>query len=213
MLFQKNMSYSKIKILSFDTETLGLEDPNNSTNQIIEFAIVPATIIIDDMQVVELGLYDNVYHKFIKCPSFEELSPNLSQWVIDHNEDLIRKAHSDGISDEVFKLDLATYLEEIKLDFFEGGDLLYLGKSMQSLDAPIMTKHLGWDFMNKWGLNRKKVDVQDVARFLIQQGKLPLETASSRALVEYFNIKEDVNHTAIDDSIDMLKIYSKLLTY
>lgn len=207
------MSYRKIKILSFDTETLGLEDPNDSVNQIVEFGVVPATIIINNTQEVELEISDNIYHKFIKCPSFEDLKTILNPWVIENNEDLIRKANLGGISDDIFKLDLESYLEDVKIGYFEGDDLLYLGKSMQSLDAPIMTKHLGWEFMNKWQFNRKKVDVQDIARFLIQQGKLPLESASSKALVDFFGIKEDVNHTAIDDSIDMLKIYSKLLKY
>lgn len=74
-----------------------------------------------------------------------------------------------------------------------------------------MTKHLGWEFMDKWSFNRKKIDVQDVARFLVHQGKLPLDSVSSKSLVSYFNIKNDVNHTVIDDSIDMLKIYVELL--
>lgn len=207
------MSYKKINILSFDTETLGLDDPNFSVNQIIEFGLVPATIIIDKYQGVELEIHDNHFHRFIKCPSFDTLKPELDPWVIEHNKGLIDSAHENGIPDVDFILELGDYLTNIKSELFEGGDLLYIGKSMQSLDAPIMTKHLGWGFMSKWGFNRKKVDVQDVARFLIHQGKLPLESASSRALVEFFGIKEDVNHTAIDDSVDMLKIYSELLKY
>ena len=207
------MSYKKINILSFDTETLGLDDPNFSINQIIEFGVVPATIIIDEYQGVELEIHNNHFHKFIKCPSFDTLKPELAPWVIEHNKGLIDTAHENGIDDVDFVLELGDYLTNIKSELFGGEDLLYIGKSMQSLDAPIMTKHLGWDFMNKWGFNRKKVDVQDVARFLIHQGKLPLESASSRALVEFFGIKEDVNHTAIDDSVDMLKIYAELLKY
>jgi DNA polymerase-3 subunit epsilon len=208
------MGYRKVKILSFDTETLGLENPFDSVNQIIEFGVVPATIIIDDYQGVELEVdYVNSFHSLIKCPSFEELEPKLSQWVIDHNEYLIRKANLTGISDDSFLYELSVYFSDMKRTHFDGEDLLFLGKSMQSLDAPIMTKHLGWSFMERWGLNRKKVDVQDVARFLIQQGKLPLESASSKTLVEYFGIKNDVNHTAIEDSIDMLKIYAELLKY
>ena len=207
------MSYKKINILSFDTETLGLDDPNFSINQIIEFGVVPATIIIDEYQGVELEIHNNHFHKFIKCPSFDTLKPELAPWVIEHNKGLIDTAHENGIDDVDFVLELGDYLTNIKSELFGGEDLLYIGKSMQSLDAPIMTKHLGWKFMNDWGFNRNKVDVQDVARFLIHQGKLPLESASSRALVEFFGIKEDVNHTAIDDSVDMLKIYAELLKY
>ena len=208
------MSYKKINILSFDTETLGLDDPNFSVNQIIEFGVVPATIIIDEYQGVELEIHDNHFHRFIKCPSFDTLKPELVPWVIEHNKGLIDTAHEIGIDDVDFVLELGDYLTKMKAELFEEGeDLLFLGKSMQSLDAPIMTKHLGWKFMEKWGVHRNKVDVQDVARFLIHQGKLPLESASSRALVEFFGIKEDVNHTAIDDSVDMLKIYAELLKY
>jgi DNA polymerase-3 subunit epsilon len=207
------MSYKKINILSFDTETLGLDDPNFSVNQIIEFGVVPATIIIDDYQGVELEIHDNQFHRFIHCPSFETLKPELAPWVIEHNKGLIDTAHESGIANVDFIEELGDYLIEMKAEFFEGEDLLYLGKSMQSLDAPIMTKHLGWKFMEKWGVHRKKVDVQDVARFLIHQGKLPLKSASSKSLVDFFNIKDDVNHTAIDDSIDMLKIYAELLKY
>ena len=37
-------------------------------------------------------------HTYIKCPDFNSLKPNLDQWVIDHNETLINKAHESGLS-------------------------------------------------------------------------------------------------------------------
>lgn len=200
----------RINILSFDTETLGLEDPLNSMNQIIEFAIVPATIIIDDSGV-QLVIIPQIFEFKLACPTFEQLECDLSDWVKEHNKTIIDDANMNGFPEDVFKYALEKYLIDIKQKLFGGEDLLFLGKSMQSLDAPLLHKHLGWDFIQKWGFNRYKVDVQDIARFLIQQGKLPLESASSKSLVEYFNIKNDVNHTAVEDSIDMLKIYVELL--
>lgn len=202
----------KIKILSYDTETLGLEDPFNSVNQIVEFAIVAATITIDNDKV-DLEIFPTRFHRTIKSPSFETLKPNLTPWVIEHNKSLIDESYLKGISDEEFRDDLDDYLTYVSLDLFDTEPILYLGKSMQSLDAPLLHKHLGWDFIQRWSINRNKVDIQDVARFLIQQGKLPLKSASSKSLVEFFGMKEDVNHTAIEDSIDMLKIYCELLKY
>lgn len=200
------MSY-KINILSLDTETLGLEDPNNSINQIIEFGIVPAIITIDESITLETF---EPYHTFIKCPCFDDIKDDLSEWVRDNNKELINDAYTKGISDDEFKNSLSSFLKYTK-KLFNSDTIIYLGKSMQSLDSPIMTKHLGWEFMDKWSFNRKKIDVQDVARFLVHQGKLPLDSVSSKSLVSYFNIKNDVNHTVIDDSIDMLKIYVELL--
>ncbi len=203
----------RINILSFDTETLGLDDPFDSINQIIEFAIVPATIVIDDDGGVELIIHPETFEFKLACPTYEQLEPKLTEWVKNHNKSLIEDANLNGFPEDVFRTLLDAYLVDIKEKLFDGGDLLFLGKSMQSLDAPLIHKHLGWDFIQKWGINRYKVDVQDIARFLIQQGKLPLKSSSSRALVEFFGIKEDVNHTAVEDSIDMLKIYTELLKY
>jgi len=202
----------KIKILSYDTETLGLEDPFNSVNQIIEFAMVAATVTIDKDDI-NLEIFPTTFRRVIKCPSFDVLKPNLTPWVMEHNKTLIDEAHLKGISDEDFKDDLDDYLTYVTIDLFDTEPILYLGKSMQSLDAPLLHKHLGWDFIQRWKINRNKIDIQDITRFLIQQDKLPIKSASSKSLVEFFGIKDDVNHTAIEDSIDMLKIYCKLLKY
>ena len=77
-----------MKYLSFDIEATGLEE----NAHIIEFGMVPFD--------TETGTIDHslAKHFFIKCPSYEELEPNLNEWVKKHNKELIQTAHSTGIS-------------------------------------------------------------------------------------------------------------------
>ena len=41
-------------------------------------------------------------------------------------------------------------------------------------------------------------------------GQLPEGTTSSKELMNYFGMGDDVAHTALSDCVDMLKIYFKL---
>ena len=87
--------------LSIDIEATGL----NENDYIIEFALVP-------FSVKDNKIYNDLcFHRYLKCPSFEILEPNLNDWVVDHNENLIRKASAEGITTLAFKKDLQDFLE------------------------------------------------------------------------------------------------------
>ena len=58
---------------------------------------------------------------------------------------------------------------------------------------------------------RSTIDISDVSRYEVQKGNLPEGVTSSKKLMQHFEMGEDVNHTALSDCIDMLKIYFKLL--
>ena len=95
------------------------------------------------------------------------------------------------------------------VEYFGDEEIVILGKSMISLDYPLMEKYLGWNFMRKY-FTRRTVDVSDIARFLCDQGQLPKGTTSSKELMKYFGMGNDVEHTAFSDCIDMMEIYFKL---
>ena len=86
------------------------------------------------------------YHSYIKCPSFKELKPGLDEWVIENNESLINKAHSQGTSISNFKSELIKYLElsEVKTYFnLPEQKITILGKSLNAIDLPFLNRDLG----------------------------------------------------------------------
>ena len=95
-----------MKYLSFDLEATGLEEDA----RIIEFAMIP-------FDTKEHTLNHELSKQFyVKCPSFEELEPNLNPWVKEHNKELIQKAHKEGVSMDDFKTIMEDYLnsKEVK---------------------------------------------------------------------------------------------------
>jgi len=98
-----------MKYLSFDLEATGLAEDD----LIIEFGMTPFC--------TKNGLNKSLSkHFFINCPSFEELQPRLDKWVIDHNKELIDKAHKTGISIQSFKEELETYVEsDVVKEYFK----------------------------------------------------------------------------------------------
>lgn len=189
------------KYLSLDTEATGLEEHC----LLIQVAVVP---VDGSKKVVAETLGKEV---LIQCPSFEDLKPNLSEWVIRHNEGLIRKAHTEGISTLAFKKWMEDYLtsEPIKTFFGEERPLL-LGKSLSALDIPLLTKNLGKSFMDKY-FHHHTLDVTCVGRFLVDAGVLPPGHGSTTQLLKFFNIRSMSNHTALSDALDMAQIYLKLV--
>ena len=91
------------RYLSLDTEATGLEEDS----LLVNLALVP----VDLTQGVVLQKLS--WERLIHCPSFEELKPNLNDWVVEHLESLLRKAHSEGISLDECRDQLDLYLKSV----------------------------------------------------------------------------------------------------
>lgn len=189
------------KYLSIDTEATGLEE----NCLMIQLAFVP---VDTEKRIVHENLGKEI---LIWCPSFEELKPNLNSWVIEHNEGLIRNANTHGVSKEKLPEVVREYLETPELKSFFGGERLpLLGKSMSALDIPLMHRYFGKVFMEKY-FHHHTLDVTCVARGLVDAGVLPSGTQSTTKLMRFFNIRSEAMHTALNDAVDMGKIYFGLL--
>jgi DNA polymerase-3 subunit epsilon len=158
---------------------------------------------------------ENLARNFtIKCPSFEELLPRLDQWVIDHNEELIRKSHSDGIVMEAFKKELENYLmsDEVKSYFKNDKNekIILFGKSMSAIDLPFLNRDLGWNFMRKH-FHHRNLDLSSTANTLIDLKFIPKECSSGSYLMNFLGMG-DVKHTALEDARNTALMYLKLLS-
>lgn len=189
-----------MKYLSFDIEATGLEEHD----LIIEFAMVPfctSTMTINE---------NLKKHLYIKCPSFEELKPKLNEWVIQNNKTLIEKAHSNGVSLEVFKEEFTNYLTSTEVkEYFEGKKITLFGKSMSAIDLPFLNRDLGFEFMRQY-FNHRQLDLSGVAYALIDMQIIPAECESGSKLMKYLEMGE-VAHTALEDAVNTAKMYFKLL--
>jgi len=189
-----------MKYLSFDIEATGLEEHD----LIIEFGMVP---FCSETQEIN---YDLKKHFYIKCPSFDELRPNLNEWVIKHNKELIDKAHNEGIEIENFKEELISYLEskEVK-EYFGDSRITLFGKSVSAIDLPFMNRDLSWEFMRKY-FNHRQLDVSSIAYGLIDMNHIPAECESGSKLMEFLGMGE-VAHTALEDAVNTALMYFKLM--
>ncbi|MGB0454781.1 MAG: exonuclease domain-containing protein [Bacteriovoracaceae bacterium] len=189
-----------MRYLSIDLEATGLAEHD----RIIEFAAVPFD--------TETGVISNDlgFHHFIKCPSFEELRPSLDQWVIDHNESLITKAHEEGLEISDFKNEFESYLnsQEIK-DYFGEKSIILFGKSMNAIDLPFLNRDLGWSFIRKY-FHHQQLDLSSVVYSMINMKLIPEKCSSGSFLMEFTGLGE-VKHTALEDAINTAEIYFKLL--
>jgi oligoribonuclease (3'-5' exoribonuclease) len=189
-----------MKYLSFDFEATGLE----KDALIIEFAMVP---FCTETRSIEDSLAKQFY---VKCPSFEELKPNLNEWVAKNNEEIITKAHAQGVSLSEFKNILEEYLasKEVK-DYFNNDKVVLFGKSISAIDLPFMNIDLGWEWMNDH-FHHRNLDLSCFTMGLIDMGVLEKGMDSGAKLMEKFGMG-DVSHTALEDSVNTAKMYFKLL--
>lgn len=189
-----------MRYLSFDLEATGLEEDAF----IIEFAMIP---FCTKSKTMEHSLSKQFY---IKCPSFEKLKPNLNEWVIKNNEDIINKAHQTGVEIQDFKKSLENYLESEEVKKYFGQEKIVLfGKSISAIDLPFLNRDLGWDWMNKY-FHHRNLDLSCYTLGLIDMGLLGAGMDSGNKLMSFFNMGE-VAHTALEDAINTVKLYFKLL--
>ena len=189
-----------MRYLSIDIEATGLE----SHDLIIEFAAVPVDATTKS---VEESLS---FHRFVQCPSFEELKPSLNPWVIENNESLIKKAHSEGLPLSKFKEDLAKYLLDPKIKkYFNNKTIVLLGKSLSAIDLPFLNRDLGQEFMREH-FSHRNIDVTSATYTLIDAGKLPEKAESGSELMKFFKMGE-VAHTALEDAVNTAELYFKML--
>jgi hypothetical protein len=190
-----------MKYLSFDLEATGLAEDD----LIIEFGMTPFC--------TKNGLNKSLSkHFFINCPSFEELQPRLDKWVIDHNKELIDKAHKTGISIQSFKEELETYVEsDVVKEYFKESKvkIVLFGKSLNAIDLPFLNRDLGWDFMRKH-FHHQVLDLSSTVYSLIDLNLIPKSCISGGELMNFLEMG-DVCHTALEDADNTALMYLKLL--
>ena len=188
-----------MRYLSIDLEATGLEPSDN----IIELAMVPFD---SETKEIERNLGK---HFYIKCPSFETLRPRLNEWVIEHNEELIRKASSEGSEISEVKNQLVDYFDSKEVrSYFKEEDIVLFGKSMSAIDIPFLSRDFGYDFMRKY-FSHRTLDLTCLVYALVDMGKLPPDTVSGSKLMEYFEMGE-VEHTAMEDAVNTALMYLKI---
>jgi len=192
-----------MRYLSIDIEATGLREHD----KIIEFAMTP---FCTETRKIEEILSRSFY---VKCQSFEELKPTLDPWVIEHNENLIRKAHKEGLTIDQFRAYIVDYFasEPVKKYFNleQGNKVVLFGKSMNAIDLPFLNRDLGWTFMRQY-FHHQVLDLSSIVRAMIDKKMLPAETISGSALMRHLKLG-DVAHTALEDSHNAATIYLKLL--
>ncbi len=189
------------RYLSLDTEATGLEEKC----VMIQLAVVPVDVSTSEVRI-EMGK-----EWLIQCPSFEELKPTLNEWVLKHQEGLIRKAHAEGMTMEACKAELTEYLKSKPIQEFFGKERpVLMGKSMSALDIPLLTRSFGWDYMQK-AFHHHIVDVTCLGKSFEDAGLLPPKTANTTRLMQHFKLKEAAEHTALCDAVDMGRIYCKMI--
>lgn len=189
-----------MKYLSIDLEATGLGE----NCQIIEFAMIPFDT---QFKRLEEPLARSVY---IHCPSFEDLKPTLDPWVREHNEKIIRKAHSEGLMLSEFKEWLKNYLESPEVrNYFQTQKIVLFGKSMNAIDLPFMNRDLGWEFMRRY-FHHRILDLSSVGYSLVDMGQLPQGMDSGTNLMNHLGMG-DVAHTALEDAKNTAIMYLKLL--
>lgn len=189
------------KYLSIDTEATGLEEGTH----LIQLAFVP---VDSDATGVDKSLG---IETLVQCPSFEALKPTLNEWVLEHNTELIKQAHAEGVTHEKLRVLVKDYLDSKPIkDFFGKDRPVLLGKSLSALDIPLLTKHLGREFMME-RFHHHTLDITCAARGLADSGLLPPGCYTTTKLMNYFKIREQAEHTALCDAIDMGEIYIRLV--
>lgn len=189
-----------MKYLSIDIEATGLEEHDF----IIEFAMIP----IDAKN--RLLRKDLEKHFYIKCPSFDDLRPKLSEWVIKHNKELITKAHTQGINIDHFKEEIKNYCESQAITFFfDQQPIILFGKSLNAIDLPFLNRDLGYEFMRKYFSHRTN-DLTSFTCNLIDLDILPQECISGSKLMNHLHMG-NVAHTALEDAQNTALMYFKLL--
>jgi oligoribonuclease (3'-5' exoribonuclease) len=189
-----------MKYLSFDLEATGLEEDA----YIIEFGMIP---FCTESRTLEHELSMQFY---VQCPSFEELKPNLSSWVIENNEQLIKTAHKEGQTLEQFKQTMSDYVNDPKVrSYFGNQKIVLFGKSISAIDLPFLNRDLGWEWMNSH-FHHRNLDLSCYTMGMIDMGLLDQGMDSGAKLMNLLGMG-DVCHTALEDAINTAKMYLKLL--
>lgn len=189
-----------MRYLSIDLEATGLDEQD----LIIEFAAIPFDATKREL-CEELS-----FHTMVKCPSFETLKPQLSDWVKTHNKELISLAHKQGATLPHFKEMLQGYLEspEVK-EYFYSNPIVIFGKSINAIDLPFLNRDLGWDFMRKYFSHRTN-DLTSFIYNLVDAKQIPEDCISGSGMMEYLKMGE-VAHTALEDARNTAIAYFQFL--
>lgn len=189
------------RYLSIDTEATGLEEDC----VLIQLAFVPVDTSKKKVYT-ELGV-----EYLVQCASWESLKPNLNEWVIAHNEQLIKNAHAHGLPSSDVGRKVREYLKSDGIRAIFGTDRpVLLGKSLSALDLPLLARTFGGNWMRE-NFHHHTLDVTCVARGLVDAGVLPEGCQSTSKLVKHLGVREDARHTALSDAVDMADVYLRML--
>ena len=188
-----------MRVLALDVETTGLQRDSH----LIEFAMVC-------VDITERKIYkDMSYETLVKCPSYETLEPVLCNFVKNHNKNLIKEAHFDGLSPEDLKSEILDFLHSDKVtEFFGNKPPKLFGKSLCGVDIPMLNLYFGSDFFRR-NFSHVTLDLSSVAIFTSELDGV--KTTSSRELAKKYLGKDDVDHTALEDCYDCADILFKML--
>lgn len=182
---QKNI----INLLFLDTETGGLNPNVNSLLQVGLVAYIDGEI------------------KDIKEFSIKEDTYNITAFALKFNGlDLYKDIYECGITkDEAIK-------EIISFNQKNFQELPILVGHNPSID-----KYMIRELFNKCNLDMDKhishrmIDTMSLIWELHIAGKLPIEACSSNGGFEYFNIKVEKRHHALDDSLATVELFKQLI--
>lgn len=194
-----------MKYLSIDLEATGLL----SNDYITEVSVVPFDTKTGTLE-------ENLGRTFyLKCPSFEQLKPRLSSWVIKNNKKLIQKAHEEGIPLKEFRKQFEEYLssKEVKKYFsikdYAKKQIMLFGKSMNAIDLPFLKRDLGFDFVDKYFCHHI-LDLTSVVYSLADMDYMDKEYAKSSKLMKFLDMGK-VQHTSYADAKNTVLMYFKLI--
>lgn len=190
-----------MKYLSIDIEATGLKEHD----VIIEFAAIA-------FDTQEMKVYEEMkYHTLVKCKSFAELKPNLDEWVIKHNQQLIENAHLKGLGIAEWKKSFSNFLDQREIkDFFGNQKIILFGKSLNAIDLPFLNRDLGWDWMRQ-RFSHRTVDLSSTCHSLMDLGMLPEGSERGSVIMKQLGFGE-VAHNALDDARNTALMYLKILT-
>lgn len=203
-------AYPKKLVFSFDLESSGLHAEVGQP-YLLEFAFVPMDV--NEGKVLQ----DQALHMYLKCPSIEKMKQEgkISEFVL-NNDTLIRvaqKAHDTGVSIEEARRAIQKYLESFKnADKAEDtqAKATILAKSTGGLDRRLLGEVFG-DYWIESLLSHQMIDITSNA-FMIYHADLSIvDSKSPHKLVQQLLGKEELAHTALQDAVDMGKVYLEII--
>jgi len=179
-----------LKLLFVDVETGGLDEHKTS-------------LLSVGMTVWEDSNIKNVFEIYVKEPVLRVTSKSLSINKID-----LRKFNQIAVPVEEAWKKIEQFIYQ---NFGLHKDKFRVAGINPTFDIRFMKQCFGKERIEKW-FSHRTVDIQAIIRYLYNRGNLLEDCASSEKAYKYFNINNGVvDHMALKDCLNEIKIYEKLL--